>query len=102
RRRRFRSMLGGGTRVARSQPVFEDVFRKNGVILPKLKSEVPGTDGPLRRLLRAQEDDRGEVDNGTRDAMWISLFTLACGAAVCLSVAAILMERGGQRPLRRW
>jgi len=38
--------------------------------------------------------------NRTRDAMWISLFTLACGAAVCLSVAAILMERGGQ-PLRR-
>ena len=32
--------------------------------------------------------------------MWISLFTLACVAAVCLSVAAILMERGGQ-PLRR-
>jgi hypothetical protein len=28
--------------------------------------------------------------------MWISLFTLACGAAVCLSVAAILMERGGR------
>jgi hypothetical protein len=32
--------------------------------------------------------------------MWISLFTLACGAAVCLSVAAIMMERAGQRPLR--
>jgi hypothetical protein len=30
--------------------------------------------------------------------MWISLFTLACGAAVCLSVAAIMMERV-QRPL---
>jgi hypothetical protein len=44
--------------------------------------------------------ERSEVDNRTRDAMWISLFTLACGAAVCLSVAAILMERGGQ-PLRR-
>ena len=24
--------------------------------------------------------------------MWISLFTVACGAAVCLGVAAVLME----------
>ncbi len=29
--------------------------------------------------------------------MWISLFTFACGAAVCLSVAAIMMERARQR-----
>ena len=33
--------------------------------------------------------------------MWISLFTLACGAAVCLGVAAVMMERGGQELLRR-
>jgi hypothetical protein len=33
--------------------------------------------------------------------MWISLFTLACGAAVCLGVAAVMMERGGQPLLRR-
>jgi hypothetical protein len=32
--------------------------------------------------------------------MWISLFTLACGAAVCLSVAAVMMERGGHQLLR--
>ena len=35
------------------------------------------------------------------DAMWISLFTLVCGAAVCLSVAAVMMERGGLQLLRR-
>jgi len=34
--------------------------------------------------------------------MWISLFTLACGAAVCLSVAAVMMERGGGHQLLRW
>jgi hypothetical protein len=75
-------------------------FRQNGAILPKLKSKVPGTDGPLRRCLRAQETIEAKSITKTRDAMWISLFTLACGAAVCLSVAAILMERGRQ-PLRR-
>ena len=32
--------------------------------------------------------------NTTRDdAMWISLFALACAAAVCLSVAAVLMQQ---------
>jgi hypothetical protein len=36
-----------------------------------------------------------------RDAMWISLFTLVCGVAVCLSVAAVMMERGGLQLLRR-
>jgi hypothetical protein len=33
--------------------------------------------------------------------MWISLFTLVCGVAVCLSVAAVMMERGGLQLLRR-
>ena len=32
--------------------------------------------------------------------MWISLFTFATGAAVCLSVAAIMMQPAGQRTLR--
>jgi hypothetical protein len=32
--------------------------------------------------------------------MWISLFTFATAAAVCLSVAAIMMQSGGQRTLR--
>jgi hypothetical protein len=39
--------------------------------------------------------------SGTRNhAMWISLFTFATGAAVCLSVAAIMMQPAGQRTLR--
>jgi hypothetical protein len=33
-------------------------------------------------------------------AMWISLFTFASGAAVCLSVAAIMMQPAGQRTFR--
>ena len=32
--------------------------------------------------------------------MWISLFTFATGAAVSLSVAAIMMQPAGQRTLR--
>jgi hypothetical protein len=32
--------------------------------------------------------------------MWISLFTFATGAAVCLCVAAIMMQPLGQRTLR--
>jgi hypothetical protein len=32
--------------------------------------------------------------------MWISLFTFASGAAICLSVAAIMMQPTGVRPFR--
>jgi hypothetical protein len=32
--------------------------------------------------------------------MWISLFTFASGAAICLSVAAIMMQPAGGRPSR--
>jgi hypothetical protein len=32
--------------------------------------------------------------------MWISLFTFASAAAVCLSLAAVLMQSGGQRTFR--
>jgi hypothetical protein len=32
--------------------------------------------------------------------MWISLFTFACGAAICLSVAAIMMQPVTGRPSR--
>jgi hypothetical protein len=32
--------------------------------------------------------------------MWISLFTFAAAAAVCLSVAAVMMQSAGQRTLR--
>src|SRR6266481_4079077 len=47
--RRFRSVSGMGTRAMRSNPLWETFFRENGVILPRLKSKVPGTDGLLRR-----------------------------------------------------
>src|SRR5215831_902664 len=42
---------GMGPRAAKqpARPLLGDVFRQNGAILPKLKSKVPGTDGPLRR-----------------------------------------------------
>jgi hypothetical protein len=33
-------------------------------------------------------------------AMWISLFTVASGIAVCLSVAAVMMQPATQRTLR--
>jgi hypothetical protein len=33
--------------------------------------------------------------------MWISLFTFAAAAAVCLSLAAVLMQSARQRALRR-
>jgi H+/gluconate symporter-like permease len=32
--------------------------------------------------------------------MWISLFCVACGFAVCLSVAAVMMQPVAQRTLR--
>jgi hypothetical protein len=32
--------------------------------------------------------------------MWISLFTFAAGAAICLSIAAVKMQSAGQRTLR--
>jgi hypothetical protein len=42
----------------------------------------------------------GSKDEGTEEkkkstgeeGMWISLFTLACGAAICLSVAGFLLQ----------
>jgi hypothetical protein len=33
--------------------------------------------------------------------MWMSLFTFASAAAVCLSIAAVMMQSAGQHPLRR-
>jgi hypothetical protein len=32
--------------------------------------------------------------------MWVSLFSIALGAAVCLSVAAVIMQSTGRGPLR--
>jgi hypothetical protein len=38
-------------------------------------------------------DATGKKDKSTgEDCMWLSLFTLACGAAICLSVAAFLLQ----------
>ena len=63
-----------------------------------LRGEVPGTDLAALELFSGSTEDRGDFGE---DAMWISLFTLACGAAVCLGVVAVMMERGGQQLLRR-
>jgi len=38
----------------------------------------------------------GKMEEG---AMWISLFIVACGAAVCLSVAAVMMQPATRRSL---
>jgi hypothetical protein len=49
---------------------------------------------------------RSRLDHGElraewgNHAMWISLFTFATAAAVCLSVAAIMMQPVGERTLR--
>jgi hypothetical protein len=67
---------------------------KKGLILPFSK----GTDQGSQELFAALEWRTEEVGE---DAMWISLFTLVCGVAVCLSVAAVMMERGGLQLLRR-
>ena len=57
-----------------------------------------GTDPPFGSCLRRSSGGRRKSE---RDAMWISLFTLVGGVAVCLSVAAVMMERGGLQLLRR-
>ena len=48
-------------------------------------------------LMVRSNHDQGEVEQneGSR-AMWISLFALASAAAVCLSVAAVMMEATGR------
>jgi hypothetical protein len=50
-----------------------------------------GATGVNRALVKTERGNR---------AMWISLFTFAAGAAVCLSVAAVMMQPAGQRTLR--
>src|SRR5262249_4419538 len=99
-RRGVRAVLGDETPATRSEPVLEEVFSVKRGYFTFIKKQ-SFRDGWTASAVSARAtDDRGKVDHSTRDAMWISLFTLACGAAVCRSVAAILMERGGQRPLR--
>jgi hypothetical protein len=47
------------------------------------------------------DDDLGGNQKRKRvRAMWISLFTVACGIAVCLSVAAVVMQPATRRTLR--
>jgi hypothetical protein len=52
-------------------------------------------------LTGAPDEDLGGIktERGYR-AMWISLFTVACGIAVCLSVAAVMMQPTARRTLR--
>jgi len=38
-------------------------------------------------------------DQMEEGAMWISLFVVACAAAVCLSVAAVFMQPAARRTL---
>jgi hypothetical protein len=51
-------------------------------------------------LSARSNEDLGEAkaERGT-DAMWISLFTFAAAAAVCLSVAAIVMQSPARRTI---
>jgi hypothetical protein len=52
-------------------------------------------------LTTRSKDDQGEVEqNEGNRAMWISLFALASTAAVCLSVAAVMMEAMGREAQR--
>jgi hypothetical protein len=56
-------------------------------------------------LTTRSKDDQGEVEqNEGNRAMWISLFALALAlasaAAVCLSVAAVMMEAMGREAQR--
>jgi hypothetical protein len=45
--------------------------------------------------------DQGEVEqNKGNRAMWISLFALASAAAVCLSIAAVLVQAPGREVQR--
>jgi hypothetical protein len=50
-------------------------------------------------LLDCERRMENQTERGNH-AMWISLFTFASGAAVCLSVAAVMMQPTGQRTLR--
>jgi hypothetical protein len=61
------------------------------VLLYRKMKERLGATGVNRALVKTERGNR---------AMWISLFTFAAGAAVCLSIAAVMMQPAGQRTLR--
>ena len=60
-----------------------------------------GNAGPDSALISGSICDHGGTKQKEEGAMWIPLFTFASAAAVCLSIAAIMMQSAGQRPLRR-
>jgi hypothetical protein len=64
------------------------------------ESKVPGTECRPSRYRPAQQKMTGvKAERGNR-TMWISLFAFACGAAVCLGLAAVMMQSAEQRSLR--
>jgi hypothetical protein len=79
---------------------FGHPVRKNGIIIQKNQAKFRERMANPRVECALQTRSK-RTSSGTRNhAMWISLFTFATGAAVCLSVAAILMQPAGQRTLR--
>jgi hypothetical protein len=82
-------------------PQFPQSRNVASIPLPEKKAIVPGTPGRVRRCWRVPTKDPGEneTERGSH-AMWISLFAFASGAAVCLSVAAIMMQPASRRTLR--
>jgi hypothetical protein len=75
-------------------------IRKNGAILPEKKCKFQEPAGRDRVIGLLQHRSRRSHNRKRENrAMWISLFTFAAGAAVCLTVAAVMMQ-SGQRTLR--
>jgi len=52
-------------------------------------------------LVSGLRSDHGGTKQKEEGTMWIPLFTFASAAAVCLSIAAVMMQSAGQRPVRR-
>jgi hypothetical protein len=52
-------------------------------------------------LVSGSISDHGGTKQKEEGAMWIPLFTFVSAAAICLSIAAIMMQSAGQRPVRR-
>ena len=67
-----------------------------GIIAPNV-ARYHGNEWPGSALFALADSDLGEAETGEGLAlMWISLFTFAAAAAVCLSVAAVLMQPAGR------
>ena len=63
------------------------------------RSLLPGTNCLKARYGRDKRAFADNKERGIRD-MWIALFTVASGIAVCLSVAAVMMQPTAQNSLR--